>query len=45
VDSEDCEFDQLYFQTQLEGVTCKIYDLETDSSQERFLNEKYASLK
>jgi hypothetical protein len=35
-----CEFDQLYFSTQHNSLIVKVYDLESELSQERFRHEE-----
>lgn len=33
---EDCEYDQLYFSTDRDSITVKVYDLEKEESAARF---------
>lgn len=38
--TEHCEYDQLYFLTQQEGLVCKAYHLDGPNSEERFKREQ-----
>jgi hypothetical protein len=38
--AEHCEYDQLYFLTQQEGLVCKAYHLDGTNSEERFRREQ-----
>ncbi len=39
--ADHSEFDQLYFSTQHNSLIAKVYDLESELSQERFRHEEY----